>query len=139
MSLWNTLRHIYWDSTRPTRLTTVILYPLAAFGLARAYAKYTSDVDWMFHLLPGIPDYCQALLWGVLIAYVWVARIVGVLYNHPGYKWTLRTTPFFGCAFWLALLVSNLVDIEHLAFGLLYGVAALMEMWILSRNWQETQ
>lgn len=138
MNTYQSLRHLYWESTGPTRFTTVLLYPFAAFGLMRAYQLEDPSTDWMFHLVSGVPESCHALAWGLLVAYVFCARVLG-LWVFNGYRWTLRTTPLLGCAFWLALLTSNVVDTERLAFGLLYGVAAALEAWILSRNWQETQ
>jgi hypothetical protein len=112
------------------------MYPLAMLGLYFAWDKGIPDVQWMFHTMP-CPEYCHALVWGLLIAYVWVARIVG-LFIFEGWKWTRRTTPMLGIAFWSSLLASNLQSPDTLAFGTLYGVAALLETWILSRAWLET-
>lgn len=139
MNILRRLHRLYWESTGPTRFLTLFMYPAAAWGLSRAYEQGSSDIYWMFHIMPSIPEFCHALGWGLIITYIWCARVAGVLLGHPGYRWTLRTTPLLGCSFWLALLVSNIVDMEHLAFGLLYGVAVAMEAWILSRNWLETQ
>lgn len=137
MKILKTLNHIYWDSTRPIKLLTCFMYPLAAIGLYLAWAKGMPDVQWMLHITPASPA-VHALVWGLLVLYVFVARMVGV-FIFRGYKWTLRTTPMVGIAFWSCLLASNLHDMETLAFGTLYGVAALLETWILSRAWLETQ
>lgn len=131
------LRHSYWDSTRPIRILTIFMYPLAMLGLYWAWQSQSSDLHWMFHLIDGTPEYCHALFWGTLICYIWIARIVGV-FIFEGWKWTLRTTPMLGVIFWSTLLASNLHDRETLAFGTLYGVCALLETWLLSRNWLET-
>ena len=136
----HTLHRAYWESTTPIRILTILMYPLAMLGLYWAWKQGSSDMDWMFHLLEkkGVPEYCHALFWGLLIAYVWCARVLGV-FVFDGYKWTLRTTPILGIAFWSMLLASNLHDADTLAFGTLYGICALIETWILSRNWLETQ
>ena len=134
------LRHSYWDETRPIRILTILVYPLALLGLYWSWKDGASDVEWMFHLLThkGVPEYCHVLFWGSLVTYVWIARIVGV-FIFEGWKWTLRTTPMLGIIFWSMLLASNLHDMSTLAFGTLYGVVALLETWLLSRNWLETQ
>lgn len=137
MNPYPSLKHLYWESTSPTRALTLLMYPAAAFGLARAYYLSDPSTAWMFQLF-GIPGYCNALGWGLVISYIFCARYLG-LFCMRGFKWTLRTTPAMGFAFWAALLTSNVVDTDHLAFGLLYGVAALLELWIFVRNWQETQ
>lgn len=131
------LRHAFWDATRPIRILTILMYPLAMAGLYMAYKKEATDVNWLFHVFPGVPEYCHALFWGTLILYIWIARIVGVFF-FEGWKWTLRTTPMLGIIFWSCLLASNLNDPSTLAFGTLYGVCALMETWLLARNWLET-
>jgi hypothetical protein len=117
-------------------MLTIVMYPLAVLGLYLAWAKGIPDVQWMFRTFP-CPEYCHALLWGLLIAYVTVARFVG-LFMFEGWRWTRRTTPMIGIAFWSSLLASNLHSPDTLAFGTLYGVAALLETWILSRAWLET-
>ncbi len=137
MNPYPSLKHLYWESTGPTRALTLLMYPAAAFGLARACYLSDPSIAWMFHLW-GLPEICHALGWGLVISYIFCARYLGLFYMR-GFKWTLRTTPAMGFAFWAALLTSNVVDTGHLAFGLLYGVAALLELWIFVRNWQETQ
>jgi hypothetical protein len=134
---YRSLRHLYWESTGPTRALTLVMYPAAVYGLMRAFAINAKDTDWMFHLLP-MDKGLHALMWGLLITYVWIARLFGLFYMD-GYKWTLRTTPLIGVSFWLALLVSNILNPGSLAFGFLYTVPVLMEAWILSRNWLETK
>lgn len=136
MTILQTLRYIYWDSTRPIRLITVLLYPLAAAGLYLSWQGKASDVHFMFHLVPGVPDYCHAWAWGLVVSYIFIARVVG-LFFWKGLVWTRRTTPMLGVIFWSMLLASNLHDPNTLAFGTLYGVAALIEAWILSRAWLE--
>lgn len=134
-----TLHHLYWDSTGPTRFLTLFLYPLAAFGLARAYIVDAPDTTWMFHLFNvfGVPKLVQACVWGTLVLYIWIARFVG-LFSIFTFTWALRTTPLLGCSFWLALLTSNMFSDNNIAFGLMYGVVAILEAWVLSRNWLET-
>lgn len=133
-----TLRHIYWESTAPIRLLTILMYPLAMLGLYYSYLSDASDMEWAFHLLSGVPEYCHALFWGLWVLYIWIARLVGV-FVFKGWKWTLRTTPMLGVIFWSMLLASNLHDTATLAFGTLFGVCALIETWILSRAWLETE
>ena len=137
MNFLETLHSVYWDSTRPTKMLTIFMYPLAAIGLYMAWHKGTPDVQWMLHIVDDFSAGLHAFVWGLLVLYVFVARVVGV-FVFRGFKWTLRTTPMIGIAFWSCLLASNLHDTNTLAFGTLYGVAALLETWILSRAWLET-
>lgn len=98
---------------------------------------HSNDLDWMFHILPSVPEYCQAIGWGLIVTYIFIARVLGLFFME-GYKWTLRTTPMLGVIFWSCLLASNLHNADSLAFGPMFGLCALIETWLLSRNWLET-
>jgi hypothetical protein len=133
---WFKLQRIFWESPDPLKLLTLVMYPLAAYGLYRAYATSAPDVHWMFHIVRSAPAFCHAIVWGALILYMGLARYIG-LFFWEGTRFTQCATPILGVLFWAALLASSLADADHLAFGLLYAVAAAMEMWILSRAWLE--
>lgn len=133
---WSKLVYIYWESLDPLKLLTLVMYPFAAYGLYRSYTADAGDTNWMFHLSIAIPAICHALGWGLLITYIFVARSVG-LFSDCNNRYTKHTVPFCGMTFWTALLASNLADPDHLAFGLLFAVCAMIETWIFSRVWQE--
>jgi hypothetical protein len=123
------LTSIYWDSTRPLKLLTLFLYPLAAFGMYLSSFNENGDTHLLMRLAPW-------WVWALMVSYVWCARLVWLIW-WEGLKWTRRTTPFFGICFWSFLLASNLQRPETLAFGTMYGICALLEGWILSRAWME--
>jgi hypothetical protein len=132
-----TLRHVFWESTAPMRVLTILMYPVAAFGLWAAWVKQTPDSHLMYHLLPGVPDFCHAWLWGLVVAYIFIARVIGI-FIWEGKRFTRRTTPMFGVIFWSMLLASSAADHANMAFAPLFGIAALVECWILSRAWLES-
>ena len=129
MNPLQTLYSIYWDSTRPMRLVTILLYPLAAFGIYLSHIAADTDADLMLHIAPW-------WVWALMVGYVFTARVVGLFFWH-GIVATRKTTPIVGVIFWSMLLASNLTHPDTLAFGTLYGVAAIIEGWILSRAWLE--
>ena len=124
-----TLRSMYWDSIRPIKFLTMLLYPLAALGMWLDNRDVHGDQHLLFEIAPW-------WAWSLGLTYIFIARFVGIFF-WEGLTVTRRTTPILGVFFWSMMLASNLQHPETLAFGTLYGVAALLEGWILSRAWME--
>lgn len=135
MDLLLTVRSLYWDSLRPLKVITLLMYPLAALGLYWSWAKDMADARLMFTLVDA-PDYCHLWVWSFAIAYVAVARFIGLFVWH-GNAFTARTTPIVGVVFWSMLAASNFAIPSQLAFGPMFLIPACMEGWILSRAWME--
>jgi hypothetical protein len=124
----NSIGSIFCDSMRPLKLVTVPLYALCAVGLSMAENHGRADLILVLHVAP-------LWIWALMCAYISVSRYIG-LFIWQGTWWTRRFAPILGITIWAMLFSASLVA-PNFGMGLLYIVAAFIEVWILARAFAE--
>lgn len=127
----NTLRTLYWESTRWARFVTIILCTLAAAGVFLRRNSSGGDLHLIFHMLP----------WSV-----WVTALLFIAAHRYWCLWhsavcgpdCLETVPgTFVCVLalfvWTAFLVSSAIASDF-GLALMLIACAMIEMWLLARH-----
>lgn len=125
MSTPTTLRAIYWDSTRPAKLLTAVLYGLVALGFFLARDMHREDLDLIFSEV-------HWSVWCLATLYLCISRCIGLFVWSGTYE-TKVGTPVVGVIFWSMLLAASMADHDNFAFGAMYAAAIAIEGWLFSR------
>lgn len=119
----NTVAGIFYDSLRPLKLVTILLYGILTFSFYLRSDGET-DVALMTKMAPW-------WIWSSVSAFVTILRIIGLAYSQGPFL-TRVIVPVFGIVFWCMLLAAAF-EAQHFGFGLLYIVCAFIEAWFLAR------
>lgn len=130
----NTLRSLYWESTRMTRFLTIILTLLAAIGVYFRRNSVAGDLHLVFHI---------ASWW------IWALGLVIVAVHRYWCLWRsavcrhdcLETIPgIFVCVLaiciWSTFLASAAVATDF-GLALMLLVCDFIEVWLLSRHLEQ--
>lgn len=120
----NKLIGIYLESTRPTKLFTVLLMTVCALGLVighdeAATIKYLNKIA---------PDF----FWALLFLLMAVMRIVELFADKTGVL-ADYFVPITVIWVWAIILTASVIAVPFNAMGLLYLIPILVEMWFISR------
>lgn len=129
----NTLRSLYWESTRSIRFVTICVAVLGALGIFVRRGSTQSDFHLIMHFAP----------W-----WVWTSGLLVVAAHRYWCLWRsavcdadcLETIPgVFVCVgamfIWFMLLVSSAVASDF-GLAMMIAVCIAIEMWLLSRHFQ---
>lgn len=119
----NTFVGIFYDSLRPLKLVTVLLYGIISISFYLRSEGHT-DAELITRMAPW-------WFWSMASAAVCIVRICGLVYGQ-GHFFTRATIPAIGIVFW-SMLFAAALNAQHFGFGLLYLVCAFMEAWFLAR------
>jgi hypothetical protein len=129
----NTLRSLYWESTRSVRFITILMCLLGALGIWARSDTTQGDMHLVFHLAP----------W-----WAWSGGLLVVAVHRYWCLWRsavccadcLETIPgIFVCVgaifIWSTLLVSSAIATDF-GLALMILVCCFIEAWLLSRHAQ---
>ena len=117
---------IFFDSLRPLKLLSIALYLLAGVGIFLRQKDASGDVHLLLHIAP-------LFCWATMFLFMCVSRFLGLFYPQSGTVLTRRVTPVVGIVLWSYMFAASLVAPDF-GMGLLYLVAASIEVWILARS-----
>ena len=130
----NTLRSLYWESTRSTRFLTIIVCMFGATGVWLRSKSPNGDMSLVMHLAP----------W-----WCWTAGLLLVAAHRYWCLWRsaicdhdcLETKPgilmcILALFIWSTFLASSAAD-SHFGLALMLLVCDVIEAWLLSRHIQQ--
>lgn len=120
--LWEILNH----SVAPTKLFSVLLYLLAAFGVVlQASDGHAGALGYLFSLMPFYS-------WVYLLVFMAASRSMD-LFWWPGNRVLNMVVPALGVWIWTMVFVSSIVMTPIESMGGLHVVPILMELWIATK------